>query len=85
MVRSYLWVWLPELREWVEASWHAGCRLAIDEGFEAAYGCYPPDRQGVSHRNTPRLWRVHAWVNFIDAVAAVPGGRHRLGTFTALN
>jgi hypothetical protein len=80
MLEKSLYVWFPQSRRWVPATWAGAGKLAVDEGFEVAYGIMPPGRPGRSCAHLPPLWRIHAWMDFVDAVTTRPDGRHRLSS-----
>lgn len=82
MIHRSLFVWFPVSRRWVAATWEGARECAIEKGLEVAYGLRPPVREGYTYEHTPPLWRVHAWMDFVDAVMDRPDERHRLGSMT---
>lgn len=85
MERPSLFTWFPRSRRWIETTWHEAGRLCVDHGYEAAYGLQPPAHRGITCADAPILWRMYAWMCFVDAVTADPAGRHRSGTLVAKN
>lgn len=72
------WLWLPGTRRWIDATRLGAEAQFHNFGYEVAYGRHHPCRPGAHPDNFPPLMRADQWRQFIAAVDALPGARHRL-------
>jgi hypothetical protein len=85
MQEHRFWVYFTTADCWIPATPKGAERMAVERGFEIAWGKAPPGRPGESDITGQGLWRQRHWDAFKKMIEGEPEYTWRMGSIHVEN